>query len=428
MIHIRSAEGKAMSLLLISILLFCFSNLRVFSLYGVTYLIAVAVLCRLTAGGSHCSFAPDAAGDTTGSTRVAVVTGASSGVGYAVSKELVCSGWKVIAAGPDVQRLLVARRSIQNEMRKKQNKKNSVGEFLVLDRLDLGDEESIRFFAQKVLENERALPVCLLVNAAGTLRTNLAFCSPTSRWWCVESMLAINAVGPMLLSSLLFPVLQRTAESRGKASRIVNVASSCHSFLSVSAAADPLAMIAGLCSARAAGLGRDINSTVRPLLFGDSFTVASQAVPRGGGLVSFSGWRCVNYYGLSKLCTIWNTYILQQEADQLSRLADGTPKILVASTHPGVICTHLYRDLFPTWVLDRIFYYPSLAVGKTLRESANSTLLAIQEDDARFIRSGYYLCDGDHSHGGFPFLSSHARNTNAIERYKTWLSLLGTAS
>eukprot|EP00796_Vickermania_ingenoplastis_P005287 gene5287-3792_t len=391
MIHLCSSEAKAAFVLLALVLLYLVMRSSVQTCWiTAAYAVASVGVCRCVARGSVVTLSRE----PPGSSRVAVVTGASSGVGYAVAEALSLAGWKVIITGPNVHRLLLARKKIIS----KHNKMKKGGEVFVLDSMNLSDESSIRQFSLKMYESERVLPVSLVVNAAGVLHRSLSYPEPASSWWGVESMIATNAVGPMLFSLLMIPMLQRSAVSSGKPSRIINVASSCHTFLSARISADPIQMLAGLHTQRARDLGR-MPDDMEPLL--DGREVISRYCVR-----SFNGYNYVNYYGLSKLCTIWNTHILARRCQQLR--APG--KILTACVHPGVICTHLYRDLLPLWVLDSVLYYPSLILGKSWKESAFSTLRAIAATEEEFVDGGYYLCDGDHSGGRLSCLSSHASN------------------
>lgn len=516
MIHWCSAEGKALLL---------FITLGTFFLYLCFYIpflplkwpliaayaIFSACACRFTARGTKCSlflrqpscptsatvqiplvtpFSDSRTSNWSGTPtapaswhshkstmkKVALVTGASSGVGYAVAEALVLSGmWNVIMTGPNLQRVLLARRRIQEKMMQQQKKvrafdgstlSDELGDVFVLETVDLSDERSVRNFASKILENQEKLPLSLVVHAAGTLSRKVHFSKLTTRWWSVEKMLATNALGPMLLSLLLVPVLQKTAKRTGTPSRIIHVASSCHAFLSwmsplqssvnsSSASSsfwcrtNPLHMIAGLCLGRAKQLQRPppegvMDSLVKPDF--SSFFIRSPlfsffhhseksnedvVVPR----TTFSSWspfQFVMYYGLSKLCLIWNAQFLAKELErQYLESNRSVGRVLVACTHPGVSCSHLYRCLFPEWVLDNVCYYPSLLVGKTQCESAFSTLRAIDEDEDIFVNGGYYLCDGEHSQCRrhyWPFLSvetslaSGVSSSDALKKFRNCLS------
>lgn len=430
MIHLFSSEAKAFILftllnggLLVSQWLFPTPTFT--GLSQLILLLVSVVVCRWIAKGTpyriHCPSSQSFTGYTTRGRSVAIVTGASSGVGYAVTEALALAGWTVIAAGPDLNRLLVARRKILGKVKEQKNIKHERGDVVVLDTLDLSDEVSVRQFAAKVHESAHALPASLLINAAGVLKRHVKYSKLTTRWWELESMIATNAVGPMLLSLLLLPVLRKSTNDRGTPSRIINVASSCHTFLSLPGQmADPLNMIAGLCFERAVRLSRAPDSAAVLLnssACADDIRGAPPAVYR---IRNFNNLNFVQYYGLSKLCVIWNTKILSQYLSN----TPASGRVRVACTHPGVICTHLYRDLFSTQILDRVLYYPSLVFGKTWKESAFSTLRAAGEDDGQFVDAGYYLCDGDHSSGAQNCLSTHAQNEEEQEKYRQWLSRL----
>lgn len=507
MIHWWSAEGRALLLFILFGSLFSFFVFRVpffpFKwIYELVFGIILILSCRLTARGSGFRFwgaklfsyglsplsphserlvlndeepmkpknfqnssSPFAGLQIRPSTRVAVVTGASSGVGYAVSRALALSGaWIVIMTGPNLQRVLRARRNILEELQNRQKEPQKfdrnvslpkIGGVFVLEAMDLSDEHSVRSFACKIMENEEKLPVSLLVNAAATLDRKVHFCKLNSRWWSVEKMLATNAVGPMLLSLLLKPVLQRTAKKIGVPSRIINVASSCHSFLSWLSLFDffggisssrsmwrsrnPLQMISELCIERSTQLRRPPPEGIVETLGYFPSSTSSFSLDKLWGKehhprTSFSLFpplQFVMYYALSKLCVIWNSHFLSQQLEREYQESNGNVgKVLVCCTHPGISCTHLYRCLFPTWVLDNLCYYPSLLVGKTQQESANSTLLAIHEDENFFVNDGYYLCDGDHSQRRqhywhlLPFLMTGLKSTESSRKVKTHLSCL----
>lgn len=444
MIHRCSAEAKALTALTAFIVVFI--TLRILlpefpSWCKIGYLGFAAVVCRFLAryGSLKLQSLDDSCGlsipwsNASTVKRVALVTGGSSGVGFSVAENLLLSGWIVIITGPHLQRLLVARGKLLEARKKYLQKKRNCsleGDVLVLGVLDLADESSVRQFASIVLENQTCLPISLLVNAAGTLKRELQFCKLTSRWWEVEKMVATNAVGPLLLSVLLLPLLQRVSDEQGNVSRIINIASSCHTylstpFLSIRKVHKPLEMLANLALERAKQVSSSSDSAGILLSNFDS----SQLLPNRFAS-NFTWYNFVEYYGLSKLCVMWNTQFLSSLAArkpvylQESPAARPSGSVLVACTHPGVICSHLYRELFPTWLIDNLLYYPSLLVMKTIKEGGVSTLRAINENPENFVPSGYYLSDGDHSYGKTNCVSSAALSNEHRDKYISWVSQL----
>lgn len=457
---------------------------------------------RLVARGQSCKWplGVDYAG------RVALVTGASSGVGYACAEELALHGFTVIMAGRNLDRLLTARRKIMEKLAKQASQaKNKdpnrkCNHVVVLDTVDLASEASTRAYAATVTAAAKRYPVAILINAAGVMHRELEY---TSTSWPthsppkagstssvppatddsksshekgreeeeeeeasrapLERMLATNAVGPMLLTQLLLPVLHEAATRSGVTSRIVNVASSCHTFLGLSlsfASFSPLEMIAGLERRVTDGAAEDGAEGVGAPVARGSSSQPSPSTAKEGLATSvkvsparvageLTGLRFVGYYGLSKLCVVWNTRLLARQVANLTfrtsntcsgsasngasspspRSREDEKKLFVACSHPGVITTHLYRELFPQWVLDHVIYWPSLLIGKTWHESAQSTLKAAVEN-THMVQGGYYLDSGEYGEqSGVNCLSAHASNQQEMMAYGEWLrgKLQGTA-
>ncbi|XP_054449476.1 retinol dehydrogenase 11-like [Pteronotus mesoamericanus] len=145
----------------------------------------------------HCST------DLTGKT--AVVTGANSGIGKAVSQELAHRGARVILACRSRERGQRALAEIQAA---------SKDACLLLGEVDLSSMASVRSFAQWLLQE--CPEIHLLVN-------NAAVCGlpKTLTPEGLELTFATNYIGPFLLTNLLQGALQRAGSAR-----VINVSSS----------------------------------------------------------------------------------------------------------------------------------------------------------------------------------------------------------
>jgi dehydrogenase/reductase SDR family protein 13 len=138
--------------------------------------------------------------------RVAIVTGASTGIGLVTARELARRGARVFLAGRSAARTVPAVEEIRRETGADR------AEFLPLD---LSDPGSIRSAAEAFLS--RGIPLHLLVNNAG-----LAGAGGVTREG-FEMTFATNHLGPFLLTLLLLPRLRESAPSR-----VVNVSSHAH--------------------------------------------------------------------------------------------------------------------------------------------------------------------------------------------------------
>jgi NAD(P)-dependent dehydrogenase (short-subunit alcohol dehydrogenase family) len=130
--------------------------------------------------------------------RVAVVTGANSGIGWQAALELARAGGEVILAARTAAKAEDAAARIRSEV---------PGAQLRTELLDLADLASVRAFAAKLA----ALPkIDLLVNNAGVMNvptrqlTNAGF----------ELQLGTNFLGPFALTALLMPALLRSDAPR----------------------------------------------------------------------------------------------------------------------------------------------------------------------------------------------------------------------
>jgi NAD(P)-dependent dehydrogenase (short-subunit alcohol dehydrogenase family) len=139
--------------------------------------------------------------------RLAVVTGATSGIGFHSAKELARKGATVIMPARDMRKAKEAAGRIEAEVPKAQ---------LYLVKLDLSEFDSVREFGEHLRQHYGKASLDLLVNNAGIM----ALPKRTTNSQGLELQITTNYFGPFLLTALLFPLMK---EKEG--SRIVTVSS-----------------------------------------------------------------------------------------------------------------------------------------------------------------------------------------------------------
>jgi NAD(P)-dependent dehydrogenase (short-subunit alcohol dehydrogenase family) len=139
--------------------------------------------------------------------KTALVTGANSGIGLETARGLARDGYRVVLLCRNEGRAAAAKADIDASV------PGAVTEIVLCD---LGEQASVRTAAAEVLGRLDRLDL-LVNNAAVTLR------KPERTTEGHDAMLAVNHLGPFLLTNLLLPLLQASAPSR-----IVNVASAAH--------------------------------------------------------------------------------------------------------------------------------------------------------------------------------------------------------
>lgn len=129
--------------------------------------------------------------------RVALVTGASSGIGAALAEALARDGVRLLLTGRDAERLeAVAGRARASSPQ------------VETAAADLADAEQVRALASRVEEIFGRLD--LLVHAAGALHWGPVASAPLEE---LDRQLAVNVRAPYLLTQLLLPLLET---SRGQ--------------------------------------------------------------------------------------------------------------------------------------------------------------------------------------------------------------------
>lgn len=141
--------------------------------------------------------------------RIAVVTGANSGLGFYTSQALALKGAKVIMACRNLEKGEMARQSIMH---------GGAGADPEVWQLDLASLESVMQFALKFRSSGMRLD--LLINNAGLMAIPYA---RTAEGF--EMQFGVNHLGHFVLSAQLWPILTGTAGSR-----LVQVASIAHRF------------------------------------------------------------------------------------------------------------------------------------------------------------------------------------------------------
>jgi NAD(P)-dependent dehydrogenase (short-subunit alcohol dehydrogenase family) len=137
--------------------------------------------------------------------RVALVTGANTGIGLVTARELAARGARVFITCRSAER---AKRAVESILRE-------TGERVETLPLELGDFASVRTAAQTFLDTRA--PLHLLVNNAG-----LAGVRGLSQSG-FEIAFGVNHMGHFLLTQLLLGRLEQSAPAR-----VVNVASKAH--------------------------------------------------------------------------------------------------------------------------------------------------------------------------------------------------------
>jgi short-subunit dehydrogenase len=134
--------------------------------------------------------------------RVAIVTGASSGIGEATARALSKSGWHCVLVARREDRLRALADEIGGEV----------------ELCDVGDRGAVEAFATRVLERHPA--VHLLVNNAGMPARGTYLVADLD---LIEQVMRVNYLGAVWCTRTLMPGLEAAARAGG--AHIVNVVS-----------------------------------------------------------------------------------------------------------------------------------------------------------------------------------------------------------
>ena len=145
---------------------------------------------------------------------VAVVTGASSGIGKSTAGKLAALGWQVIGTGRDPQRCAAAEPEIAAAAR--------AGGGFTMVRGDFTLMADVKRVADEVADRVPRLDV--LINNAGGVRDRQIVTAEGT-----EATFAANHLAPFLLTRELMPLLTRSAAGEPPGTtRVIAVSSSAH--------------------------------------------------------------------------------------------------------------------------------------------------------------------------------------------------------
>lgn len=139
--------------------------------------------------------------------RIAIVTGANIGLGFETTRALAKTGMHIVMACRNIQKAEKAKAVIQKEV---------ANAYLEIIQLDLNSLDSVRNFAEEYKNRYNRLD--LLINNAGIMIPPFAKTKDG-----FESQMGVNYFGHFLLTNILFPLLNKTENSR-----IVSLSSIAH--------------------------------------------------------------------------------------------------------------------------------------------------------------------------------------------------------
>ncbi|KAL6642745.1 hypothetical protein ACP70R_020926 [Stipagrostis hirtigluma subsp. patula] len=163
-------------------------------------------------GFSGASTAEEVTAGVDGRGLVAVITGASSGIGLETARVLALRGVRVVMAVRNVSAGLAAKEGILAKIPDAR---------VDVLKLDLSSMASVRRFASEF--ESLNLPLNILINNAGVMARDC-----TRSCDGLELHFATNHIGHFLLTNLLLENMKRASRDSGVEGRIVNVSSSGH--------------------------------------------------------------------------------------------------------------------------------------------------------------------------------------------------------
>ncbi len=149
--------------------------------------------------------------------KLAVVTGASAGLGIETARALAAAGASVVLVARDRQKLEPVLQSLRQQV---------PGARLDSALMDLADLDSVRAAAADIAA--RFPRINLLINNAGVMA-----CPPARTAQGFELQFGTNHLGHFLFTGLLLPELRAGAAEAGEDSRVIALSSAGHRFAEV---------------------------------------------------------------------------------------------------------------------------------------------------------------------------------------------------
>lgn len=154
--------------------------------------------------------------------KVAVVTGASSGIGACIATSLVKIGMKVVGCARRVERLQVAK-DIENQCSDIKTKDNMLNQLnnqtgkMFAVKCDIQSEHDIQNLFQFIDQHEELGHVDLCINCAGIATPNSLLEETYTNW---RSMMDVNVLGPALFTQLSVKLMLKRGINDGQ---IINI-------------------------------------------------------------------------------------------------------------------------------------------------------------------------------------------------------------
>ncbi|KAG1687218.1 hypothetical protein DVH05_005332 [Phytophthora capsici] len=290
--------------------------------------------------------------------KIAIVTGANTGIGFEVAKALAAHGASVILACRNESRGRCAEELIRQELARLPSEVAGSVEFM---QVDVGDPSSVCEFARVFHDKFNRLD--LLINNAGVSVPDQRH-TPNG----FEAHFAINHLGHFYLTSLLLDLLRRSKDQ----ARVVNVSSLAHYF---------------------------------GWMYLDFSTLGHT---RGG----------FQDYMTSKMANLLFTFELQRRL-QSAQVENVVSVAAHPGFTTSDIWSRSYRSTFPHWLAEIFVWLVSLLPFMTSQMGALPILYAAT---VKTVKGGeYYGPNGFLHMRGYPALEAGAKSSHSLENAnKLW--------